>query len=331
MNPYMEENFYKLNTSYLYPEVIVNDSENIFKVGSEQYQEFVKTRFVECTEDVISSKLKKNSMKLPKDAADVQIESPCIKITESMLIKIRDACTHRPEVVKECFTSEISGVPECFMDKSKTEPYHNVKSTILYCILKKEFSEVGETVVNGSIIDLSLIIRSKISTIPKDKTFNELCSSILQSCADVGFKYNVDRIDLVADQYNPKSIKSPTRSIRKGKSINPEVDFDGNTKVPNDVGKNFINNEANKRKLNSLIALTCKNSDWSWKKDFAVTNNMINIFTKQGEKSIYRPDYIEVLEEADNRIVCHISDMLSSKMSRICVRTGYSDIIVILL
>ena len=40
---------------------------------------------------------------------------------------------------------------------------------------------------------------------------------------------------------------------------------------------------------------------------------------------------LEVLEEADNRIVCHIKDMLECGISRISIRTVDSDVVVILL
>ena len=40
---------------------------------------------------------------------------------------------------------------------------------------------------------------------------------------------------------------------------------------------------------------------------------------------------ISVLEEADNRIVCHVNDLIQNGFSNILVKTGDSDVIVILL
>ena len=56
-----------------------------------------------------------------------------------------------------------------------------------------------------------------------------------------------------------------------------------------------------------------------------------DVFTEGGSKSIYTPDMIEVLEEADNRIVCHLKDMLASGITKISVKTKDTDVIVILL
>ena len=68
-----------------------------------------------------------------------------------------------------------------------------------------------------------------------------------------------------------------------------------------------------------------------WGKQFCVTNGLTNVFTDNGEKVIYRPDMISVLEEADNRIVCHLNDLIQNGFSKISVKIGDSDVIVILL
>ena len=58
---------------------------------------------------------------------------------------------------------------------------------------------------------------------------------------------------------------------------------------------------------------------------------MSNVYTNDGEKIVYTPDMASVLEEADNRIVCHVADLIENGISRISVTTGDSDVIVILL
>ena len=84
------------------------------------------------------------------------------------------------------------------------------------------------------------------------------------------------------------------------------------------MAKTFLTDEQNKTKLNNLIAESCINPlVWTWRKQFCVTNNLTNVLTNDGVKCIYTPDMMEVLEEADNRIVCHIKDMLECGMSRI--------------
>ena len=66
-------------------------------------------------------------------------------------------------------------------------------------------------------------------------------------------------------------------------------------------------------------------------KQFCVSNSLTNVFSKEGETQIYTPDLISVLEEADNRIVCHIQDILQKGYSNISIRTANCDGVVILL
>ena len=87
-NPFCSAEFCKLNSAFMFPESIVQDSTKVFKVGSEQYQEFCRTRFTFGTHDVIKSKITKNLLKLPQDADMVQIENPRITINEQVLNKL---------------------------------------------------------------------------------------------------------------------------------------------------------------------------------------------------------------------------------------------------
>ena len=70
-----------------------------------------------------------------------------------------------------------------------------------------------------------------------------------------------------------------------------------------------------------------------WDKKFCCSNRVKNVITNTGEKEIYNPAMMNsVLEEADNRIVCHIFDMVQNhNVSHISIRTADSDVIVIIL
>ena len=69
------------------PDVIVDDMKRMFKLGEGQYNEFCKTWFVTGSEDL----LKSNMFKLPNDSKGVQVENPCISISQQTFIEIRDA------------------------------------------------------------------------------------------------------------------------------------------------------------------------------------------------------------------------------------------------
>ena len=72
--------------------------------------------------------------------------------------------------------------------------------------------------------------------------------------ADTATHQNASRIDIVADQYSPHSIKFHTRSERKAKSSGQLINFNGNTLVPENMASTFLSVEQNKIALNNLIA-----------------------------------------------------------------------------
>ena len=87
----------------------------------------------------------------------------------------------------------------------------------------------------------------------------------------------------------------------------------------------------NKTKLNEFIIWKFVSSN-SWKHQYCVTNDTKNVITEAGQTSVYDSNVVNsVLEEADNRIVCHISDIISKGYSKIIDRTVDSDVVVILL
>ena len=86
----------------------------------------------------------------------------------------------------------------------------------------------------------------------------------MRCIAKLGNKENAERIDIVADTYDPLSIKGPTR---KNRGIKPRFTFDGDSELPDDF-LSFLKNDENKTDLNMLIAKhTMQPDSWTWKKD----------------------------------------------------------------
>ena len=188
----------------LFPELIVQDSAKVFNVGSEQYQEFWRTRFTFGTHDVIKSKITKYLLKLPKDADMVQIVNPRITINDQVLNKLRDACEFRPPLAKRLFTREWTGLPECLV-KDWT-PYHNPKSKILYSIIKDCMRSLRK--VDAVVVNLSVIVRAQAAIIPFGSTFDEFSGSILRNITGAA-THQADRIDIVSGQYSEDKIPHP--------------------------------------------------------------------------------------------------------------------------
>ena len=65
-NPFSSTEFTKLNSSHIFPEVVVNDCQKVFKIGIEQYSEFCRTRFILGTHHIIDSKISKKFIETSK-------------------------------------------------------------------------------------------------------------------------------------------------------------------------------------------------------------------------------------------------------------------------
>ena len=134
----------------------------------------------------------------------------------------------------------------------------------------------------------------------------------------------------MTDHYTELSIKSSARLARKSISFAQQILFDSETRVPN-VCQSFLTNEMNKTKRNEFIIWKFVSSN-SWKHQYCFTNGTKNVITEAGQTRIYNSGVVNsVLEEADNHILCNISDIISKGYSKIMVRTVDSDVVVILL
>ena len=181
--------------------------------------------------------------------------------------------------------------------------------------------------VDALVVDLSVIVRAQAAIIPFGSTFDEFSGSILRNITGAATYHGADRVDIVSDQYSDKSIRYHTRL-----DIQSNIEFDRNTVVPENIATTFLTDETNKIKLDDLIAQKCRNlSTLNWNEQFCVTNRLTDMITDNGEKVMYTPNMISVLEEANNRIVCHINDLLENGFSKISVKTCDTDVIVILL
>ena len=321
-NPFLSTEFCMLNSTYIFPDVIAEDSKQVFKIGIQQYSDFCKSRFV-LGKDSLATKIPRNALKLPKDSDNIQKECNRISINESLLNKLRDSCKFRYVLAKEVFKYEWTRLPECFVTKDGT-PYHNTKSTVLDCV-GLEMSSDEPIITSSVVIDLSIMIRSHI--IESGMTFARFASTLLDRMVRIANQYSCYRIDIVADQYHGKSIKYHTRVGRK-KSQGQQIVFSPDTIIPDD----FLANDNNKTKLNEFLCDKFADAcPIVWGKEFCISNKLINVFTNNGQREILQPNLINIHEEADNRIIAHIDDLIDKGHKSVVVRTGDSDIIVILL
>ena len=75
----------------------------MFTIGGPQYSDYVNTRFIKGSADVVQTPIKKNLLKLPHHLATVGQASPQIKLPQVTITKLQDACV----AVKRAFQNGV--------------------------------------------------------------------------------------------------------------------------------------------------------------------------------------------------------------------------------
>lgn len=92
------------------PEPVIEDMKRVYSLGIRPHTEYKLSRFVFGNEDAVTTPIKRNSLKIPRDAKQMlTVDSPQIKILTATAIKLRSACLHRKEVSLELFKTEFTG------------------------------------------------------------------------------------------------------------------------------------------------------------------------------------------------------------------------------
>ena len=301
-NTFSASQFQKLNSPITLPDTIVEDAKKVFDIGNQQYQEFVKTRFVLGSEDVINSPITKNNLKLLADSKSISDESPQIKLTPTILTKFRDACDVRNVLAKNTFSQEFTRVPECLIKDGR--PYHSNKSDILEVIApKSKAANPTEVVVRGLVIDLSMIIRSE-TVVVTSMTFKDFAEHVTKTLRTMSVKIMYK--DWILCWTHTMHLVSNHREER---GVGSQVLFEYNDPLP-DAFNSFLKNDDNKTDPNKLISqIAIRPTSWTWEGEVYVTYGKGVGSRSDGNVDIMRWIY-GVHEKADNRIVIHISDMI---------------------
>ena len=125
-NPFQATQFQKIDSPMMFPTTVEIDCQRLFDMGKVQYKDFLRSRFVLGTKDVIKTTISRNNLKLPKNWVSEAVYSPQIKLSPSIITKLQAACKSRAEPAKKIFEQELTNVPGCFIDK-EGNPFNSSK------------------------------------------------------------------------------------------------------------------------------------------------------------------------------------------------------------
>jgi len=139
---------------------------------------------------------------------------------------------------------------------------------------------------------------------------------IRKECSD-----DVRRIDVVWDRYFADSLKNYTRD-KRGQGVRMKVSLD--TVLPKGW-PNFLRDSENKQSLFNTLAQWIVEENWGDVQVIttcgsnAITNSVVDVV------SLSQCDH----EEADSRMMLHLSAVVSAGHTRALIRTGDTDVLVL--
>ena len=251
-NPFLEEgeNLMAIHTKDIMYDAVVRTVRNARKIGEEQFNLFIKERFIDRSKPVTYPLKKINlpTMSTPnkkivsKDKAKVEV----LKEDCSLFSRLYIACQIRDGNLEDFFKYENQPWPPSLSQLGQLRG--GQKADLLKCLPSTSTSHIApQPVVDAVIIDGAVIVQMLQ---PKTvRTFDEYFSTVF---APYILKHleTAKRVDLVWDVYQDDSLK---RSLREKRGSGQRRKVMASTRIPADW-KGFLRVDDNKDELFKLLA-----------------------------------------------------------------------------
>ena len=250
-NPWKEQSglLYELNESIVMPDAVVQNIRLLKSIGEGKFENFLEKR-VNSQEEALTDTISQNNIVLFRKVLDMKKPTKSVKsvISERKQQQARVVdiiSSHQSGREITTLSHESSLLPPSLTKDG--EMFHGDKCDIVDCFIPKEHKHKKHPNVSCAIIDGAALVRKLKPTC--SATFGEYIDNELKTNILARFA-NVDRIDLVFDQYRVDSIKNATRD---GRGSGKRRKIDKNVKVPGNW-RDFLSVSENKTELFSLIS-----------------------------------------------------------------------------
>ena len=289
--------------------------------GIKQYKEYVKNVLEDCSCS-IHSPIKKNSLPLlkrpqPKTASKHGRKVRILQNNVALFSQLYISMQSRESDLKEFFAHEIQSFPPSLSELGKLN-LPSAKSELLQCIEQSVENE-PPAMFDCMVLDGPVIIHS----LPTSgvTTFNEYADKVFMPylMKQLG---NTTRLDIVWDTYIVDSLKESTRT-KRGKGVRRKVS--GSTKLPGNW-KDFLRDSKNKEELFTFLTVKVAEYIFPPSKFVYITSGKSVVCIGSSNPMLDCNH-----EEADTRIIVHVSHALQTSMQTIKVRTVDTDVVTILI
>lgn len=293
----------------------------IEQIGIEQYELYVSERLINKTKP-ISHAIKRNNLNLfsrppVREKSNKQLQLTSMKNDCSLFSRLYIASQTRNEDLDEFFRHENQAYPPALSKLGSLRT--GTKSDLLACFERIAPTNTTKPTVEITIIDGAAIVNMLRPGLTK--TFEDYANTVFVPYIK-SLIQNVRRIDVVWDVYMPDSLKSDTRS-KRGKGVRKRVE--PRSPLPKNW-EEFLRVDENKTELFSFLATTI--ADISTDKQ-VITTIGSDVLT------INRQDVLRLApcthEEADTRILLHLSDAVQQGYTKAEIRTVDTDVLVLVI
>ena len=270
-NPLKEDSgdLLTLDTKLIMDSEVHKVAENAYTVGQEQYELFVKERFVDQTQS-IKDPIKKNKLEVFTTSPQKQkSQVTTMKENSYLFSRLCIACQSREGNLEDFFKHENQPWPPA-LSKGRTLRSGN-KADLLVEIEALARPVTVNPQVTAKIMDGAVIIQ--MLSPRNSQTFEDYSKIVFMPYIDQQLEH-ADRIDIVWEVYTQGSLKAATRESR-GKGVRGRQSW-----------KSFLRVNDNKTELLHLLAEEATDRDLPQKQVFSTYGE--KVFQHQGEEIKYK-------------------------------------------
>jgi len=191
--------------------------------GKEQYEEFVKLHFSDCTVP-LNAPLKRNKLsvfcksQLPPKTKQQKLLT-CARTDASLFSRLYIACQVRTGNLEEFFKHENQSFPPSLRDMGKLQS--GTKSDLFKCLEELSSAKEKSEIPNADCLTLDGAAIVHLLKPGNAKTFDEY-STLVFAPYIMSMLTRAQRIDVVWDHYKPDSLKASTRA-KRGSDVRRQV------------------------------------------------------------------------------------------------------------
>ena len=332
-NPFLEESkdLLVLDTKDIMDASVADTVRKVQSLGEEQYKKFVNERLDQPTKPVTDI-IPKNKLPLfsrppVKTQSRQKMQLSALKSDCNLFSRLYVSCQTRDGDLDQFFTHENQAAPPSLSLGSKMRLGN--KADLLHCLesvvpdspASHEADYVPDiAVVDAVFLDAAAIIQ--ILSPGTAKTFQDYANSVFVPYV-LSQLQKTRRVDIIWDRYLPDSLKGTTRQ-KRGRGVRRRVS--PNTTIPKNW-KDFLRADENKTELFSFLSQQVAIlSPKDGKEIYATCGRNVLCSPAQCDLSNLTPCSHE---EADTRLLLHVSDAVQKGAKKVMIRTVDTDVLVI--